>query len=235
MISEFVQTIAGWLTPHEGQFLYKVALKVKNLQGVIVEIGSYCGKSTIYLASTRQKVYAVDPHQGNVSGGKSKPTYKQFQANLKRAGLEEFVIPVVKTSERASVSFKHPVKLLFIDGLHDELHAQEDFRLWSTFVIDDGIIAMHDAFCGWEGAGDVATKYIVQNSIFGEIGVIGSIIYGKKGKSVGIFRIKRLCDKFVIELCNNIYKSLWIPKRIQFVLVHRFLRIFLLNEFTSFL
>jgi hypothetical protein len=90
---------------------------------------------------------------------------------------------------------------------------------------------MHDAFCGWDGAGRVAMREIVYSPDFKEIGVVGSIIYGVKGKSGGIQKVFRQC---VIELCSSIYTMKFVPKWIRFILVHRFLRIFLLNRFSSF-
>lgn len=223
--------IKGWLTGHEGQFLEKVVRYLAPRDGAIVEIGSYLGKSTIQLAQSGETVYAVDPHKGEVSGGKMKPTLSEFLHNLKTAGVSAHVKPIVKTSKEASRSWKLPVKFLFIDGLHDYNHAREDFSLWSTFVPTGGIIAMHDAFCGWEGAGRVAMRDIVYSPDFKEIGVVGSIIYGVKGRPKALQKVFKQC---VIELCSSIYKSSWIPNRIQFILVHKFLRILLVNRFTSF-
>ena len=204
-IERIALSVSGWLTPHEGKFLYKAAKLLKNHKGTIVEIGSYCGKSTLYLAAGGEHVYAVDPHKGNVSGGNMKPTYDIFLKNIRKAKLQHSVHPIVKTSRSACRGWTKPIKMLFIDGLHDALHAKEDYTLWSRHLVDGGIIAMHDAFCAWEGAGDVAIKNIVQNDQYREIGVIGSIIYGIRGK----------------------------PKGIQFILVHRLLRLLLINRFTS--
>ena len=233
-IERLALSVSGWLTLHEGKFLYKAASRLRNHEGTIVEIGSYCGKSTLWLAASGQGVYAIDPHKGRVSGGRFRSTYKTFVRNLTRAGLRSLVTPIVKTSHVASKTWKNPIKLLFIDGLHDELHAQEDYALWNNYVADGGIIAMHDAFCGWEGAGDVALRYIVRNNRYKNIGVVGSIVYGIKGKSDGVSRIKRLFDRWIIALCNDIYRSKNISKSTQFVLIHKFLRVFLINQFTSF-
>lgn len=222
--------IEGWLTPHEGIFLEKAARVVLGSTGEIVEIGSFLGKSTIHLAKGGDIIYAVDPHKGEFSGGKVKPTLKIFLSNLKKAGVDRRVVPIVKTSKEASKKWKSPIKLLFIDGLHDFDHASEDFSLWSPFVVDRGIIAMHDAFCGWEGAGQVAMRELIYNPDFGEIGVVGSILYGIRGKGNRILKLFRQC---VIELCQSIYKMSFIPKRIQFILVHKLLRILLLNRFSS--
>lgn len=177
----FVQSIPGWLTKHEGMLLEILAKEQSALGGVIVEIGSYCGKSTIWLAQSGERVYAVDPHKGNVSGGKTKPTLKAFKKNIAKAGADN-VIAVVKMSKAAARNWNQPIKLLFIDGLHDEKNARQDFTLWNRFVVEGGIVAMHDAFCGWPGAGIVARKYIVNSPEFRSIGIVGSIIFGIKGK-----------------------------------------------------
>lgn len=230
---DIVSTTAGWLTRHEGEFLEKAVRELVPKTGAIVEIGSYCGKSTMWLAQGRETVYAIDPHKGDVSGGKTRPTLPEFLENLRRAGLAEYVKPIVHTSKKAAEEWKKPVKFLFIDGLHDEAHALEDFSLWNPFVVEGGIVAMHDAFCGWDGAGNVAMRHIVYSEEYKEVGVVGSIIFGIKGKASVINRIQKIYNQIIIELCSSIYKSNFISKRVQFILVHRFFRIFLLNRFSS--
>lgn len=233
-IYTLIRTIPGWLTKHEGEFLEKAVSSLHSTNGAIVEIGSYCGKSTIWLASSGETIYAIDPHKGNLSGGKTRPTLAQFKANLKKTGVYKNIVAIVKTSENASKKWKRPIKMLFIDGLHDEVHASEDYRLWSSMVVDGGIIAMHDAFCGWEGAGDVAMKKIVYGPQYSEIGTVGSIMYGVRGRMTTSRFIKKVFNQLCIELCMGIYKANFIPKRVQFILVHKFLRVFLINRFTSF-
>lgn len=226
--------IPGWLTAHEGLFLEKAAKFLHHTPGSIVEIGSFLGKSTIRLAQAGDTVYAVDPHKGEFSGGKVGSTKKQFLLNIKQAGVISLVKPIIKTSKLAARTWKRSIKFVFIDGLHDFRHAKEDFQLWSPYLVDRGIVAMHDAFCGWEGAGTVAMRHIVYGPEFGEIGVVGSIIYGVK-KNMGFFeRILKVFRQCVIELCQCIYKVSIFPKRIQFILVHKLLRIFLVNRFSSF-
>lgn len=219
--------IEGWLTPHEGAFL-------SGATGVIVEIGSFQGKSTIYLAQSGEKIYAIDPHKGDISGGKTSPTLRTFKKNIAEANLDAKVVVIVKTSKDAAKGWKKPINFLFIDGLHDAGHALEDFLLWSPHVVGGGIIAMHDAFCGWQGAGDVAMRHIVYGKNYKEIGVVGSIIYGVKGKPSLLNTVNIIRNQLFIELCQLIYRASWIPKRVAFILVHRFLKIFLLSRFTSF-
>lgn len=226
--------IPGWLTPHEGQFLTRVARSVHHKKGEVVEIGSYLGKSTVCLAASGDHMYAIDPHEGEFSGGKTDPTLKTFLNNLKKAGVKNLVTPIVKTSRKAASFWKKPIKLLFIDGLHDYDHALEDYMLWNSFVVHGGIIAMHDAFCGWDGAGRVALRHIVYSPDFAEIGVVGSIVYGIKGKASLGQALQKVFRQGIIELCVGIYNMKVIPKWIQFILVHRFLRILLINRFSSF-
>ncbi len=235
MIEDWIYTIPGWLTPHEGKFLFSSAKSIIHIPGTVVEIGSFQGKSTIFLAKAGVHVTAVDPHKGNVSGGTLSPTYKSFLTHLSRAHIQSLVHPVVATSKQAIISWKKPISYLFIDGLHDYTHAKEDYVLWSPFVIDGGIIAMHDAFCGWDGAGKVASESIVHGKGFREIGVVGSIIYGVKGHSSFIERIALVFRRSIIDLCQSIYKKEFIPNRIRFILVHKLLRILLLNRFSALL
>lgn len=233
MIDAWVSTIPGWLAPHEGAFLLKAAGCQHSLPGDVVEIGSYEGKSTIFLAQGSVHVAAIDPHKGTVSGGVLAPTYNNFRKNITRAGVSKKITALVTTSKMAAKTWKKPIKLLFIDGLHDESHASEDYLLWSKFVTKGGIVAMHDAFCGWAGASNVAMQHIVRSDEYREIGVVGSIVYGVKGTATGLKRAIKIFRIYSIELCQNIYNIDRIPKWIRYILVHKLLRILLLNRFSA--
>ncbi|HEX7041977.1 MAG TPA: class I SAM-dependent methyltransferase [Patescibacteria group bacterium] len=233
----FLKLVDGWLSFHEGFFLYKASVEVSKLnRGEIVEIGSWLGKSTICLAigSGKSVVYAVDPHKGEFSKGnglgKSAPTFKEFVSNLKKANVNEKVVPIVKTSEDAAKKWNKKIKLLFIDGLHDIKHAREDYDLWSKFLIKDGIIALHDAFCGHVGPEKVVLESFLASAFYKEIGVVGSIIYAKKGKpnlweKLNLFRTKKL-----IKLALILNKKEF---RFKFFLIHRIFKLLLINKYTS--
>jgi predicted O-methyltransferase YrrM len=109
--------------------------------GSIVEVGAYKGKSTIALASGstvagREKVVSIDPHGGG--------TLEVFRGNIAKAGLSGRVITVAAASRDAREKFEGPVRLIFIDGLHDYDSVKADIGLWKDLVIDGGILAFHD-------------------------------------------------------------------------------------------
>src|SRR6266850_1610424 len=117
--------VDGWLDYGEGETLYRLAKQCQG-RGAIVEVGSWKGKSTIWLAGgseegSKTKITAIDPHIGSAehqSESGSVWTFDEFQANLRMAGIERLVIPLVKTSEDAARAFKNSVELVFIDGAH---------------------------------------------------------------------------------------------------------------------
>lgn len=230
---EFIKTVDGWLSVHEGIFLYKVAEKTKK--GSIVEIGSWKGKSTICLAmgsknGYKQKVIAIDPHEGEFTGGKSSSTYQKFLDNLRKANVLGYVKPIVSTSENAAKKWKGNIGLLFIDGLHDYKHTYQDFSLWSPFVQKNGIIAFHDGFCGHVGPKKVIVEEIFSNSLYSGFGVIGSIIYCKKiTAKTFIEKLDRLRNVILIRL------ALWLNTYSfpgKFFLIHRMIKLFLMNRYT---
>jgi hypothetical protein len=182
-LMNFVSELPGWLSLEEGKFLEQSVNKNKKLKGAVVEIGSFCGKSTIWLAQSESKVYAIDPHKGQVESGMEYPqTYNKFITNLKAANVYSNVQPIVKTSQKASKNWDKDIKVLFIDGLHDEKNAQADFILWSKFLVKEGIVLIHDSYKRWCGSEKVAIKYILNSPDFYKIGTVGTITYGIKGK-----------------------------------------------------
>jgi len=228
-----IDRLPGWLSIHEGQFLHQVALHVKKKKGEIIEIGSFAGKSTIYLAKTGQKMHAIDPHKGSLDQGvKFSPTLAAFKRNIRIFGVEKFISLIQKTSQSAAENWNKNIKLLFIDGLHDEKNAKLDYQLWSPFLVDGSIVAMHDSFCGWEGAQKVALKYIVQNDQFYEVGVVGSIVYGIRGKSNFVTSLNRFRIRLGIITAYWIQKQKYLPHALSFFIIHRMIKLFLVNQFT---
>jgi len=131
--------------------------------GVIVEIGSYMGRSTCCLAlgsksASREKVYAIDHFRGSEEHQEGQDcetivlmetgtTYPQFRQNIKRLGVEDYVNVIKKSSGEAIEGWELPIRLLFIDGDHSYAVSKQDFELWSPFVVPGGIIIFHDIGC----------------------------------------------------------------------------------------
>lgn len=179
--------VAGAITEREEQWLYQAA-KTGPGQGVIVEIGSFLGKSTICLASgsksrSREKVYAIDPHHGSRVIGKkfSGPTYKKFLTNLKMARVRNWIVPIRKFSFEASKNWKRPIRLLFIDGNHTYAAVRRDILDWEPWLVKGGVMALHDALNPADGVSRAVVKYLLNTKKLGKLGVVDSIFYGTKG------------------------------------------------------
>ena len=159
-----IDSIKGFLAPEEGEALYQHALDTAAI-GPCLEIGSYCGKSTVYLgAACRERgntLFALDHHRGSeehqlgeeyhdaalydaaISKMDSFPVFRQTLAS---AGLEDTVVPVVSTSAIAARHWGTQLGMVFIDGGHSLEAALTDFRSWASHVAPGGILAIHDIF-----------------------------------------------------------------------------------------
>jgi len=186
-IQEFIDSIEGWVTQEEGQALYSLG-RLCAKGNVIVEIGSWKGKSTIWLGhgtktSNNIKIYAVDPHTGSAQTQDvvgPQWTYPEFMSNIKKAGIEDIVVPLVMTSEEAAWDFQEPVGLVFIDGDHDYDMVKLDYEMWFPKLVSGGIMAFHDAAGAWPGPEQVVQEYLYNSPNFSEVRVVGSLVYGRK-------------------------------------------------------
>ncbi|MBI3486054.1 class I SAM-dependent methyltransferase [Candidatus Daviesbacteria bacterium] len=233
----------GWLSEKEAKFLYQMAQKGLS-NGEIVEIGSWKGKSTICLAAgsklaNKQKVYAIDPHQGTYSidnnkNTKTQPTLKDFKANLKLAGVADWVVPVVKTSKEASKNWNKKIRLLFIDGLHDYQNVSLDFKLWSKYLAKGGLIALHDSYVGYKGPQRVFNENILKNSNFSSFGVVSSILYAQKMPAMTFWeKIDSNRFKLLIPLITKLANFKY-PDKLAFLIFHK-TYFFLFSQFIIFL
>jgi MMP 1-O-methyltransferase len=156
----------GFLAVAEGMRLYELSLE-GSAWAPCLEIGSYCGKSTVYLGegcreTGRHPLFTVDHHRGSEEqqpgqayfdpalysaelGGTN--TLPWLLRNLRRAGLEDWVIPIISESTRLG-RFWSPggLGLLFIDGGHSEEDVLGDYRTWAHQVIRGGYLCVHDVF-----------------------------------------------------------------------------------------
>lgn len=182
---QITRPIEGWLFDREAVLLYALASRCCG-RGCIVEIGSWKGKSTVCLAKgaeagSRLKVYAIDPHVGSAehhTEGATVWTLDRFRQNIRAAGAEDLVVPVVKTSLEAAGAFDQAVELLFIDGAHDYESVRQDFNVWSPKVVEGGVIAIHDTT--WPGPKRVVIESLFKSRHFRTVRFVNSITYGTR-------------------------------------------------------
>ena len=150
-----IQKIQGWLSDAECELLMATALKAcfKFSGAHVVEIGSFHGKATVLLGkiaksiSDEIKVIAVDQHDGKLGALGSdlcvfEPSFESFKLNIENAGLSDTVISQVGKS--VEVKWDKAISLLLIDGLHDYISINDDFRHFSPFVEVNGYVVFHD-------------------------------------------------------------------------------------------
>ncbi|WP_285708703.1 class I SAM-dependent methyltransferase [Microtetraspora sp. NBRC 16547] len=154
----------GFMPPEEGMALFELA-RAYGSRGPICEIGTYCGKSAIYLGAGARAagsvVFTVDHHRGSeeIQPGWAHhdPTLMDpcfgkmdslpfFRRAIAAAGLEDEVIAVVGASETVARHWNTPLALLFIDGGHSEEPVTRDYEGWAPHVIDGGALVFHDIY-----------------------------------------------------------------------------------------
>ncbi len=151
-----MRKVEGWLEDEEADLLISATAKALSHLAephAIVEIGSYCGRSTIVLGSVarsispKTRVYAIDPHDGVVGAldqqiSVGEPTLHKFKRNISEAGLSNTVEIIQKHS--FEVLWDKPISLLLIDGLHDYTNVARDFYHFENRVVPDGYVVFHD-------------------------------------------------------------------------------------------
>lgn len=152
------KNVEGCLDDLEAITLYVLAANL-DLEGDIVEIGSYKGKSTTVFAKALKtsrkpgKVIAVDHHRGSIEfrtgPNWNGSTLGEFRENVRKSDVEDLVEPLVLDSRSASKEWGlrsyNKIKLLFIDGSHDFDSVKADFDLWKDYLVEDGILVFHDS------------------------------------------------------------------------------------------
>jgi MMP 1-O-methyltransferase len=158
------EQVRGFMPTDEGRALYDAALRYLN-GGVCVEIGTYCGKSTLLLGAaalqTASVLYTIDHHHGSeehqpgwefhdaslvdeVTG--LFDTLPTFRRTLDVAGLDDHVVAIVGKSPIVAQAWRSPLQFLFIDGGHSEAAATRDFEGWAQWVTVGGALVIHDVF-----------------------------------------------------------------------------------------
>jgi len=156
----------GFMPDEEGMALYRAGVLAGRSQlGPLMEIGTYRGKSAVYLgtaaAETGSVLFSVDHHRGSEE---NQPGWEHHDAEvvdpatgrmdtlpfarrtIVEAGLEEHVVLIVGESTRVASAWSTPLALLFIDGGHGAEVEWADYRAWSPRVAASGLLAIHDVF-----------------------------------------------------------------------------------------
>jgi predicted O-methyltransferase YrrM len=182
-VAGIARDIEGWLSEEQGRALYAAAAACSG-RGAIVEIGSWKGRSTIWLAHgagrAGQKVRAIDPHVGSREDPGER-TLDAFRRNLERAGVASVVEPLVMTSADAVRVLQGPVELLFVDGDHSPEGARSDADLWLPRVAEGGTVMFHDvATSGYSGPRRVFQRRICRSREFHRIRRVGSMAIAER-------------------------------------------------------
>jgi len=161
---QLIKNTKGFLDEEEGRYLYDLASQVSSY-GACLEIGSYCGKSTIYLGCGCRKndgvLFSIDHHRGSEEQQPGEEyfdsdlldfetnridTFRFFRRTLESAGLLDTVVPMVCRSEVAARQWTTPLSMVFIDGGHAYETAYIDYSSWAGHVMPGGYLLFHDIF-----------------------------------------------------------------------------------------
>ena len=197
---DLLASVKGFLDEEEGRCLYEIALEA-GPRGPCLEIGSYCGKSTLYLATACQKsnsiLFSIDHHRGSEeqqpgeeyfdpdlydpqTGGVD--TFREFKATIARGKLEDTVVPIVNRSEVVARRWATPLSLVFIDGGHSMEAACTDYHAWVGHILPGGYLLIHDIFTD-PSEGGQAPHHIYQLAI--DSGLFKNI---KMVKTLGVLK-----------------------------------------------
>jgi len=156
--------IKGFLDEEEADLLFNLALSASKM-GPCLEIGSYCGKSAIFLGTAckenRSVLFSLDHHSGSeeqqpgqeyfdpelldVDTGKI-DTLRLFRKTIAQFDLENVVIPIIGRSEIVGRVWETPLALIFIDGSHSYESVFNDYKIWSKHLMIGGCLLFHDVF-----------------------------------------------------------------------------------------
>ena len=156
----------GFMPDDEGEALYLAALRAgaSFRQATFVEIGAWCGKSTVYLGAAAEEtdavLFSLDHHRGSeenqVGWEHHDPTLvdplgridtlPHWRTTITEAELDPSVVGIVGDSSTVSARWSTPLAFCFIDGGHGEEPAWADYRGWAPMVAEKGWLAIHDVF-----------------------------------------------------------------------------------------
>lgn len=190
----------GFMPPDEGLALFQAGMMAAaSVPGApLLEVGSYCGKSSVYLGeAARQRntvLIAIDHHRGSEENQPGwewhepdlvdpavgrMDTLPIFRRTVHEAGLESNVVAMVGDSPTVAGVWSTACALVFIDGGHGEEPAALDYRLWTPHVAPGGLLAIHDVFPDPADGGRPPYEQIylpaLASGVFDEVAATGSL------------------------------------------------------------
>lgn len=191
-----IDQVKGFLADDEALALHRHAQQAAQ-SGPILEVGSYCGKSTVYLGCAAKAagsvVFAVDHHRGSEEHQKGEEyhdaelydadmalmdTFREFRKNMQAADLEDTVVPIVSSSTVAAKQWHSPLSMVFIDGGHSMEAAMADYRSWAGHIAIGGILAIHDLFPNPDEGGQAPItiyRLALASGLFEELEVVNTL------------------------------------------------------------
>ncbi|MFI5043462.1 MAG: class I SAM-dependent methyltransferase [Acidimicrobiales bacterium] len=194
------ESARGFMPADEGLALYEAGVTAAAaVPGApLLEVGSYCGKSSVYLGAAARAgdtvLVAIDHHRGSEENQPGwewhepdlvdplvgrMDTLPVFRRTVFEAGLEDVVVALVADSPTAAGIWSTPCALVFIDGGHGEEPAAADFRNWTPHVAPDGYLAIHDVFPDPADGGRPPYEQIylpaIRSGHFTEVSATGSL------------------------------------------------------------
>lgn len=186
----------GFLPADEADALYDAAWAMAPV-GPILEVGTYCGKSTTFLGAAAKArdgvVFTVDHHHGSEENQLGwewhdpelvdphtavMDTLPFFRRTMHAAGLDDAVVAIVGRSTTVSARWSAPLAMLFIDGGHAVEHCINDYAGWAHHVRPGGVLAIHDVFTDPAEGGQAPYEHIYLPAVrdgFEEIRRVGSL------------------------------------------------------------
>jgi len=186
----------GFLPPDEGLAVYAAAVGAQA-DGPLLEVGSWMGKSTLYLAAAARhrgtQVVTVDHHRGSEEHQpgweyhdaslvdpevERIDTLPNFRRTTATAGVEDVVVAVIARSEVLAGLWATPLSFLFLDGSHTDESAQRDYECWSPHIAAGGTLAIHDVFENPDDGGQAPYRMYrraIESGAFVELPAAGSL------------------------------------------------------------
>ena len=194
--TELASKVKGYLAEDEGQALFDLALEAASY-GPCLEIGSFCGKSAVYLGTACKikgvTLFTIDHHTGSEEQQPGQlyfdpeiyddrkgeiNSFPLLRETLRKAELENTVVPMVTWSEVAARNWTTPLGLVFIDGGHSYEAALTDYLCWYEHLVPGGYLIFHDIYMDPTKGGQApyeVYKKALESKLFDKMPMVNSL------------------------------------------------------------